>query len=383
MIVAVPRETRPGERRVAVIPDGVTRLAKAGVTVRVESGAGKSAGFLDSAYESAGAQIAADTKSLYDGATIVVRVARPDASELAALPKGAVVIGFLSPLGDPAYVQALADAGVTALSMESIPRTTRAQAMDALSSQFNIAGYKAVLLAATTLPKFFPMLTTAAGTVRPARVLVLGAGVAGLQAIATARRLGAIVSAYDTRAVVKEQVQSLGAEFLNLDLGEDSQGAGGYAKALSEEAIEKQRAFMVKHIGNSDAVITTAAVPGRKAPVLITAEAVRAMAPGSVIVDLAAETGGNCELTTPGEVTVEEGVTLIGTTNLAATVPTHASQLYTRNIASLLALLIDKDNALKLDFEDDIIAACTLTHAGEILHKPTLDALGLNKGEAK
>ena len=375
MIVAVPRETRTGERRVAIDPAGASRLGKLGVSVRVEAGAGVSAGFLDSAYVSEGAEIAPDLSSLYAGASIVAKVQRPSLTELSLLPAGIMVVGFLSPLGDPDYVQALAAAKVTALSMDAIPRTTRAQSMDALSSQFNIAGYKAVLLAASTLPKFFPMLTTAAGTVRPAKVLVLGAGVAGLQAIATARRLGAIVSAYDTRSVVKEQVQSLGAEFLDLDLGEDAQGAGGYAKALSEEAIEKQRSFMVGQIGKSDVVITTAAVPGRKAPILITTEAVRAMAPGSVIFDLAAETGGNCELTEADKVVVKEGVTIIGTTNVAATVPAHASQLYSRNVVGLLTLLI-KDGAVHLDFSDDILRDATITHEGRIVHKPTLDALG-------
>ncbi|MGO8672277.1 MAG: Re/Si-specific NAD(P)(+) transhydrogenase subunit alpha [Capsulimonadaceae bacterium] len=379
MILAVPRETKPGERRVALVPDSVSRLSKLGVTVHVETGAGDSAGYLTEAYRSAGATIVADAAALYGAAEIVVKVGRPSCDELSAMRPGTVVVGFLSPLGDPAYVQQLATRGVSGVSMEAIPRTTRSQAMDALSSQSNIAGYKAVLIGATTLPKFFPMLTTAAGTVAPARVLIIGAGVAGLQAIATARRLGAIVSAYDTRAVVKEQVKSLGAEFLEIDLGEDAQTAGGYAKELSAEAIEKQRQFMVKHIGASDVVITTALVPGRRAPLLVTEEAVQAMKPGSVIVDLAAENGGNCAFTQPDQTVEKFGVSIIGPTNLPATVPLHASQLYARNIVSLLGILV-KDGKLNLDFEDDIIRDACLTHEGKVLHKPTLAALESAQG---
>ena len=376
MILAVPRETKPGENRVALVPDSVAKLTKTSVIVRIETGAGVSAGFVDEAYTGAGAVIAADTKSLYTDADIILKVARPSKEEMQQMPPGAAVVGFLSPLGDPAYVQSLADSKLTAFSMETIPRTTRAQGMDALSSQSNIAGYKAVLLAASTLPKFFPMLTTAAGTVAPARVLILGAGVAGLQAIATARRLGAIVAAYDTRAIVKEQVKSLGSEFLEIDLGEDAQTAGGYAKELSADAIEKQRAFMVKHIGASDVVITTAQVPGKKAPLLITEEAVGAMKPGSVIVDLAAESGGNCAFTEAGKTVEKGGVSIVGPTNLPATVPLHASQLYSRNLLNLLGLLV-KDGKLNLDFEDDIVRDSCLTHDGKILHKATIDALAL------
>jgi len=267
-------------------------------------------------------------------------------------------------------VRNLARTNITALSMDAIPRITRAQSMDALSSQSNIAGYKAVLLAAAALPKFFPMLTTAAGTIAPAKVLVLGAGVAGLQAIATARRLGAVVSGYDTRAVVKEQVQSLGATFLEIDVGADGEGAGGYAKELSPEQIETQRRFMVQHIGASDVVITTALVPGRRAPLLITEEAVKAMRLGSLIVDLASEAGGNCALTKPGETTVANGVTIIGLTNLAGTMPYHASQLYARNVFTLLQHLT-KDGHLTIDFTDEITKGTTLTHAGEVVHEPT------------
>ena len=345
------------------------------MTVQIERGAGERAAFPDDLYVKAGAT-AADRAQVLDGADLVVCVGRPDDAVLSAMPKKAVLLGLLAPLGDPDYVRRLADAGITALSMDTIPRITRAQAMDALSSQSNIAGYKAVLLAASELPKFFPMLTTAAGTIRPAKVLILGAGVAGLQAIATARRLGAVVSAYDTRAVVKEQVQSLGATFLEFDLGADAEGAGGYAKELTPEQIARQRQFMVDHIGASDVVITTALVPGRRAPVLITEEAVAAMGPGSVIVDLAAEAGGNCALTVPGKTIVTpNAVHIIGQTNLAGTMPYHASQLYSRNVQALLEALL-KDGALNLDPADEIARGTTIVRAGEIVHQPTIDALG-------
>ena len=373
MNVAVLKEGA-AEARVALVPVSVSRLTKAGVAVSVEHDAGQRAGFDDSAYEAAGASIASNPEPLLSQADIIVKVARPTDQELQRMQANTVLIGFLAPLGDPAYVQRLAQHNLTALSMDAIPRITRAQAMDALSSQSNIAGYKAVLLAACALPKFFPMLTTAAGTIRPAKVLVLGAGVAGLQAIATARRLGAVVHAYDTRAVVKEQVESLGATFLEIDVGADAEGAGGYAKELTPEQIDKQRRFMIEHIGASDVVITTALVPGVRAPLLITEEAVRAMQAGSVIVDLAAEAGGNCALTKPGETTVAHAVTIIGLTNLAATLPYHASQLYSRNVLELLQLLI-KDGRLNLDFTDEIVKGTTLTHDGEIVHGPTLAAL--------
>ena len=373
MNVAVVREAS-GEARVALVPETVSRLVKSGVGVWVEHDAGHNASFSDKAYQDAGAQISADKAALLANADVLVKVGRPSADELRALKAGAAVIGFLAPLGDGNYVRELAQSNVTALSMDAIPRITRAQSMDALSSQSNIAGYKAVLLGAMYLPKFFPMLTTAAGTIAPAKVLILGAGVAGLQAIATARRLGAVVSAYDTRAVVKEQVQSLGATFLEIDVGGDAEGAGGYAKELTPEQIEKQRQFMVQHIGASDVVITTALVPGRRAPLLISEEAVKAMKQGSVIVDLAGEAGGNCALTKPGEVVVEHGVTIIGLINLPGSMPYHASQLYSRNVFTLLTHLI-KDNSLHLDFEDEITKGSTLTHQSKILHEPTLAAL--------
>jgi NAD(P) transhydrogenase subunit alpha len=375
MKIAVPHERAPGERRVALTPEIVAKLIKSGNTVAVEHDAGASAGFPDAAYGTAGATIAPSYDALVADADIVVRVTKPTDAELDAMRKGAMVIGFLAPLGDPRSVERYATRGLTALSMDAIPRTTKAQAMDALSSQANIGGYKAALLAAGALPKFFPMLTTAAGTIKPAKALIIGAGVAGLQAIATCRRLGAQVTAYDTRPVVEEQVQSLGAKFLKIDVGESGEGQGGYAKELSPEALEKQRLGMIKAIGASDVVITTAAVPGRKAPVLISAEAVAAMAPGSVIVDLAAETGGNCELTKAGEtVTSPNGVTILGVTNLPSTVPLDASQLYAKNVQTLLDYII-KDGALALDMTDEIIAGTTIVHDGTITHKPTLDAL--------
>ena len=355
MIVAVPREAASNERRVALVPETVTKLIHAGGTVRVQRSAGAAAAFPDELFSQAGASIADDTASLISGADVVVTVGKPAPEVLGAMHAGAVLVGFLNPLGDPAYVDTLKTAGITALAMEMIPRITRAQSMDALSSQSNIAGYKAVLLAAAALPKFFPMLTTAAGTIPPAKALILGAGVAGLQAIATARRLGAVVSGYDVRAVVKEQVQSLGATFLEFDLGESAEGAGGYAKELTPEQQERQRAWMVEQIGKNDVVITTALVPGRRAPVLVSEAAVAAMKPGSVIVDLAAEAGGNCALTVPGEtVNSPNGVTIIGAVNVASTMPYNASQLYSRNVYALLSPFI-KDGKLQLDFEDEVI----------------------------
>ena len=377
MNLAVPREAAPGENRVALVPETVAKLTKAGVSVKVAAGAGERAAFPDDQFTKAGSAIADNPAALLSGADVVVTVGRPAEALLAAMPKRAVLLGLLSPLGDPQYVKHLAETGITALSMDTIPRITRAQSMDALSSQSNIAGYKAVLLSAVELPKFFPMLTTAAGTIPPAKVLILGAGVAGLQAIATARRLGAVVSAYDTRAVVKEQVQSLGAAFLEIDLGVDAQTAGGYAQELTPEQLDKQRQFMVDAIGASDVVITTALVPGRPAPVLITEEAVAAMHTGAVIVDLAAETGGNCALTKRDEtVTSPNGVRIIGQTNLASTMPYHASQLYSRNVYALLSPMI-KGGALTLDMNDEITAGTTIVHEGTIVHKPTADALGI------
>jgi NAD(P) transhydrogenase subunit alpha len=377
MKIVVVKERAPGERRVALVPETVAKYTKAGIAVTVERGAGVAAAYPDAAYEAAGATLAGDG-ALYEGATVVARVARPDDAELDALAPGTVVVGFLSPLGDPRSVERYAERKLTALSMDAIPRTTKAQSMDALSSQANIAGYKAVLIAADTLAKYFPMLTTAAGTIKPAQVLVLGAGVAGLQAIATARRLGAVVTGYDVRAAVKEQVQSLGAKFLEIDVGEAAEGSGGYAKELSPEAQAKQKAGMVKAIGASDVVVTTAAIPGRRAPILVTAEAVAAMKPGSVVIDIAAETGGNCELTKAGETVVSpNGVLILGPLNLASTLATHASQLYSRNLQTLLDYLIH-DGVLTLDMDDEIVRGTTIVKDGEIVHAPTLQALAGN-----
>jgi H+-translocating NAD(P) transhydrogenase subunit alpha len=366
MIVAVPREAAVKERRVALVPETVSRFMKLGVDVRVQRHAGDAAAFPDDLYAKAGASFADDVTSLAADAGVLVTVGRPSNEMLGALREGSVVVGFLDPLGDPAYVKRLADAQLTALSMEMIPRITRAQPMDALSSQSNIAGYKAVLLAAAALPKFFPMLTTAAGTIPPAKLLVLGAGVAGLQAIATARRLGAVVSGYDVRAVVKEQVQSLGASFLEFDLGSDAEAAGGYAKELTPEQQERQRAWMVEQIGANDVVVTTALVPGRKAPVLISEAAVGAMKPGSVIVDLAAEAGGNCALTVTDEiVTTPNGVVIIGTTNLPSTMPADASRLYSRNVYALLSPWI-KDGMLTIDPNDEVAKGAVVARSGEV-----------------
>jgi H+-translocating NAD(P) transhydrogenase subunit alpha len=365
MKVGVPKEAAAGERRVALVPDGARRLVEAGVEILVEEGAGTGASFDDAAYVEGGARVVAD---VYAEADLVAKVQRPSEDELTRLRAGQGLVAFLQPLTSPDLVHALAERRVTAFSMDSIPRITRAQPMDALSSQSTAAGYKAVLLAASHLGKFFPMLTTAAGTIAPARVLVLGAGVAGLQAIATARRLGAVVSAFDVRPAVKEQVESLGAAFLELDV-EGAEGVGGYAVALAEDEHAREQELIARHVAESDAVVTTALVPGRPAPLLITADAVRAMRPGSVIVDLAAEAGGNCELTEPGETVVKDGVTIVGETNLAATMPTHASQMYSRNVVTLLEHLLS-DGELALDFDDEITRETCVTHDGRILKEP-------------
>jgi len=366
MKIGVPKETLPGERRVALVPETVQKLTKQGNEVVVERGAGTEAAFVDGAYEQAGARIVEDAFA----ADLVVKVQKPAPAEIGKLRQGQLLIGFLQPLIDPRYAQTLAERGVTALSMDAIPRITRAQPMDALSSQATVAGYKAVLLAADALPRFFPMLTTAAGTIAPAKAFVIGAGVAGLQAIATARRLGAVVQAFDTRPVVREQVESLGAKFLEIELGESGAGAGGYAKELSEEAHRKEVELLGKAVRDNDIVISTAAIPGRKAPVLITAEMVPTMRPGSVIVDLAAETGGNCELTEAGRTVVKHGVTIIGTLNLPSTMPYHASQMYSRNIASLLALLL-KDGQAAIDMDDEVLKGTVITQGGQVVHDAT------------
>jgi proton-translocating NAD(P)+ transhydrogenase subunit alpha len=366
MNVAVPREHGAGERRVALTPDAVARLEPLGVKVLVEAGAGDAASLPDSLYRDAGADIVASAAELYGQGDIVVRVGRTEVAEVAALRQGCTLIGWVWPRTTPELVQALADARVTAFGMESVPRVTRAQRMDALSSQATVSGYRAVILAAETLPKFFPMLMTAAGTVAPAKVLVLGAGVAGLQAIATARRLGAVVSAFDTRPVVKEQVQSLGATFVELELEVSAaQDERGYATALTDEQQARQQELLERHIADSDVVVTTALVPGRPAPRLIPASAVAAMRAGSVIVDLAAETGGNCELTVPGETVVREDVTILGVLNLPAGMPLHASQMYARNVVAVLEHLVS-EGAVNVDLEDEISADAIITHDGRV-----------------
>jgi NAD(P) transhydrogenase subunit alpha len=358
--VGVPRETAPGERRVALVPDSVARLIGAGFEIVVEAGAGTGASIPDEAYVEAGAAIVSAALD----ADAVAKVQKPSAKEVKALREGTVLIGFLQPLTDEAGIARLAERGVLAFAVESIPRTTRAQSMDALSSQSTVAGYKAVLLAAERLPRFFPMLMTAAGTVAPAKVLVIGAGVAGLQAIATARRLGAVVTGFDVRPVVKEQVESLGASFLDLDVrGEETEG--GYARELSEDEQRRQQEELAARISDYDVVVTTALVPGRPAPRLIPAAAVQAMRAGSVIVDLAAEAGGNCELTSPGEEVVRDDVTIVGTTNLAATMPFHASQLYSRNVAALLGHLAP-EGELRLDWDDEITSGACVTRPQEV-----------------
>jgi H+-translocating NAD(P) transhydrogenase subunit alpha len=374
MKVSVPKESAAGERRVALVPDVVARLVSIGLEVAVEQGAGAGAHHPDSVYEEAGATV---SEGVGFSGDVVAKVGTPTPEEIGRLRAGAVLIGFLQPLTSAETTRALAEAGVTAFAMEAIPRITRAQSMDALSSQATVAGYRAALIAAQELGRFFPMLTTAAGTVRPASVLILGAGVAGLQAIATARRLGAVVQAFDVRAAVAEQIQSLGARFLELDLGlEDAEAAGGYARPLTDEEQQRQRELLADEIARMDAVIATAAVPGRPAPLLIIEDGVRRMKPGSVIVDLAAETGGNCELTEPGETVTRHEVTIVGPLNLPASMPDHASQLYAKNVQSLLELMVE-DGELKLDFEDEVIAGACITRDGEIVHEGARQAAGV------
>jgi len=366
MILGIPKETRSGEQRVALVPDLVPKLAKAGLDVTVESEAGTGAGFRDSAYEEKGARIVPDA---FAGAVILLKVQPPTVPEIGRIREGATIIGFLQPYSSAAEIRALAARRITAFAMELMPRITRAQPMDALSAMSTAAGYKAVLLAATRLPKFFPLLMTAAGTVTPARVFIIGAGVAGLQAIGTARRLGAVVEAYDTRPAVKEQVESLGARFVELALEtKDAEDRGGYAKAQSEEFYRRQQEMMARWLAGADVIITTALVPGKRAPILISEEMVRALRPGSVIVDLAADQGGNCVLTEPGREVVRHGVTLLGPTNIASTLPFHASQMYARTVASYLLHLL-KDGKLDLDLGDELTRGPLVTHEGTIDHE--------------
>lgn len=385
MKVAVPREIVANERRVALTPEATAGLVKGGLEVVIERAAGEGAAYADEAYTQAGASIAADAAALYGQADVVLKVQRPVENgavgrhEVDLLREGSVLVSFLDALAQPDLVRRLAARRITAFGMEGVPRISRAQKMDALSSQANISGYRAALIAAQALPKFFPMFMTAAGTVFAARVLVIGAGVAGLQAIATARRLGAQVWGYDVRPVVKEQVESLGAKFLAFDLGlADAEDTGGYAKALSADASRKQQAMLAEKTKEFDAVITTALVPGRPAPRLITKETVAGMRPGSVIVDLAAETGGNCELTQADTVVVAHGVAIHGPTNLPATMPVHASQLYARNVTELLNSFV-KDRALALDFGDEVVSGSCVTHAGEVVSEAVKATLGAGK----
>lgn len=373
MIIGVPKEIYPGERRVSLVPLVVPILTKAGFEVAVESGAGVEAGYPDNLYTEKGAKIASTRAELFQTSDIITQVLCYGANDvtgkadISLLRKGQILIGFLRPLGSGEVVQQIAATGATAFAVELIPRTTRAQAMDALSTMASISGYKAVLITADTLPRILPMMTTAAGTVTPARVLILGVGVAGLQAIATARRLGAVVSAYDVRPAVKEQVQSLGGRFVELAIeAKDAQDARGYATAQGEEFYQKQRELLGKVVAENDIVITTAVIPGKKAPILVTADMVKAMIPGSVILDLAAERGGNCELTKPGEVSVQHGVTIIGRYNIAGTAPYHASQLYARNLTNFLLNLFKKDQKSELNLEDDIVRETLLTQGGEV-----------------
>ncbi len=374
MIVGVPKEIYPGERRVALVPMVVPNLVKAGFEVVVQTGAGLAAGYPDSQYVEKGARIAPDRVSVFSSADIIVQVLAYGSNDLNGredvpfLRRDQVLIGFLRPFGAKETVSEIASQGVTAFSVELMPRTTRAQSMDALSAMATISGYKAVIVAADSLPRLFPMMTTAAGTITPARVLVIGCGVAGLQAIATARRLGAVVSAYDVRPAAKEQVQSLGGRFVELPIeAKDAQDARGYATAQGEDFYRRQRELLGKVVGESDVVITAAVIPGKKSPVLVTADMVKGMAPGSVLLDLAAERGGNCELTQMGKVVVEHGVTIIGAINLASGVPYHASQMYAKNLTTFLLHLV-KDGKLQLNMEDEITRETLVTRGGEIVN---------------
>ncbi|MCP4726158.1 MAG: Re/Si-specific NAD(P)(+) transhydrogenase subunit alpha [bacterium] len=374
MKIGVPKETFPGEKRVAIIPDVISLLIKREIEVIVEAGAGKNAGFLDAAYEKKGAQIASSRKEVFDQADIIAQVrglgSNPDEGkkDLELMRSGQSVIGIMEPLTEINSVEELAKKGVMAFSMELMPRITRAQSMDILSSMATIAGYKAVLLAAAALPKMFPMMMTAAGTISPAHVFIIGAGVAGLQAIASAKRLGAIVHAYDLRPVVKEQVESLGGKFVELELeAGESEDSGGYAKEMDEDFYKKQREMMIKVVAENDVVITTAAIPGKKAPILVTEEMVKGMRPGSVIVDLAAERGGNCELTKPGETVEYNDVLIIGPENIPSDIPYHASQMYSKNITTFILHLV-KEGKMELDMEDEINADTLLTKDGSIIH---------------
>jgi NAD(P) transhydrogenase subunit alpha len=382
MIVGVPTETFPGERRVALIPAVLPSLTKAGLEVRIEAGAGAAAGFPDIQFEEKGATVVDSRSALFGQADVIAQVRSLGANleagraDLTLMRSEQVVIGTSDPLSEPTAAAELAGCGVTSFALELVPRITRAQSMDVLSSMATVAGYKAVLLAASTLPRMFPMMMTAAGTIAPARVLIVGAGVAGLQAIASSRRMGAVVQAYDVRPAVKEQVESLGAKFVELEIeASASEDKGGYAKELGEAFYRKQRELMARVVADSDVVITTAAIPGKKAPVLVTAEMVAGMAPGSVIVDLAAERGGNCELTAAGQTVVENDVTILGPTNLPATVPYHASQMFAKNLSTFLLHLV-ADGRINIDTEDEITAGTLVTRGGEVVNERVRELLG-------
>jgi NAD(P) transhydrogenase subunit alpha len=375
MLIAVLKETEPGEKRVALVPETVRKLSALKVEVRVERGAGEGAGSRDEDYEAAGANIIGDKGVLLEECDLVATVNGLAPEDISRLKRGAVLIGFLRPLDDPGSLEPVINRGLTAFAMELIPRTTRAQAMDALSSMATIVGYKAVLLAAEQLPRMFPLLMTAAGTIAPSRVLVLGAGVAGLQAIATARRLGAVVEAYDVRPSAGEHVRSLGATFLEVDLGGiETEDAGGYARELTEEALARGRALVAKHARTADVIITSAQVPGRRAPLMVIEEAVAGMRRGSVIVDLAGATGGNCALSSPGQSIEENGVVIMAPLNLAASVPVHASQLYSRNVYAFLSLLI-RDGQLSIDMNDDVVGPACVAHEGRAMEPRVIAAL--------
>ncbi len=388
IIVGVPKETFPGERRVALIPDVIPSLKKAGVEVQIEASAGMEAGFSDAAFSEKGATVVSGRDEIFHNADAIFQVrtlgANPDLgrSDLDDVRKGQIVIGFTESLGEPELSKEMAATGAMLFSLELVPRTTRAQSMDVLSSMATIAGYKAVIIAADLLPKIFPMFMTAAGTIAPARVFVIGAGVAGLQAIATAKRLGAVVSAYDVRPAVKEQVESLGAKFVELEIeAEDSEDKGGYAKAMDEDFYARQRELMTRVVAKHDVVITTAAIPGKKSPILITKDMVHGMAPGSVIVDLAAERGGNCEFTESGDTIEASGVTIIGPLNLASTIPFHASQMYAKNITTFFLNMV-KDGRLELDMDDEIVRDTLVSKDGEVVQPRIRELLGLTQAEA-
>ena len=378
MRLAVLKETRSTENRVALVPLGVRALVKRGLTVTVQSGAGETSGISDLIYQEAGAEIATNAQDTLKDAKVVLVVNPPPSNELDLLSEGSILVGFLDPLSNSDLVSRLVELNVTGISMELVPRITRAQSMDALSSQATVAGYKAVLLAANHLPKFLPMFTTAAGTIRPAKALILGAGVAGLQAIATARRLGAVVEAFDVRPAVKEQVESLGASFLESEEEVTAEGEGGYAKELTEDQHHKELELIGDALADTDIVITTAQIPGREAPVLITEDMVKTMKYGSVIVDLASESGGNCELSKAGETVLAHGVQILGPSNLPTSIPVHSSQMYSKNIVTLISEFLGDDGELQLDFENDVVGPSTVTHGGEVRNERVQSAMQSN-----